>query len=99
MAIPIGIEFVIGIICTSLTIYFPTKSLAEDVTVTKCIAGPIRLCTFPHFYNQLVLKPASFQRIRYFTSDIAPVCRSACFFFLRLSTDEATLSEDRNKCV
>lgn len=61
MAIPIGNEFVTGIICTSLTIYFPTKSLTKDVTVTTCMSGPIRFCAFPHFYKQLVLEPASFQ--------------------------------------
>lgn len=37
MAIPLESECVIGNICTSLTIYFPTEPFTEDIIVTECI--------------------------------------------------------------
>lgn len=49
MAITLESECVIGNICTSLTIYFPTEPFTEDITVTECILCLSRFLLSPTF--------------------------------------------------
>lgn len=99
MAIPTGNEFLIGIICTSLTIYFPTKSLPKGVTVTTCMSGPkgsVLSLTFTSswFWNLPVFSESDALCVTLLQSVEVLVV-----LLLWLSTDKFTLSEDRNKCV